>query len=171
MISRLFCICGNGPKAPKTGNSVARKDLAEHAAGRRAAFAGLVHDRVAHDERGSDHAARHGDRIVPRCQHRDDAEVDVSVIAGRWLMITPRGYANKYAVEDGERNTRLGEQAGRSLSTGLTGWLEDVRTRHAAGLSLAEIARRDRLPEDYVAAVLAESADTESDVVMDSECE
>ena len=87
------------------------------------------------------------------------------------LMITPRGYANKYAVEDGERNTRLGEQAGRSLSTGLTGWLEDVRTRHAAGLSLAEIARRDRLPEDYVAAVLAESADTESDVVMDSECE
>ena len=28
------------------------------------------------------------------------------------LMITPRGYANKYAVEDGERNTRLGEQAG-----------------------------------------------------------
>ena len=87
------------------------------------------------------------------------------------LMITPRGYANKYAVEDGERNTRLGEQAGRSLSTGLTGWLEDVRTRHAAGLSLAEIAHRDRLPEDYVAAVLAESADTESDVVMDSECE
>lgn len=48
---------------------------------------------------------------------------------------------------------------------------ENVRTRHAAGLSLAEIARRDRLPEDYVAAVLAESADTESDVVMDSECE
>jgi hypothetical protein len=39
------------------------------------------------------------------------------------LMVTPRGYANKYAVEAGERNTHDGEQAGRSLSTGLE-WLD-----------------------------------------------
>ena len=74
------------------------------------------------------------------------------------LMITPRGYANKYAVEDGERNTHVGEQAGRSLSSGLAGWLEDVRARVAAGMSVAEIARHDRLPEDYVAAALSVEA-------------
>ena len=79
------------------------------------------------------------------------------------LMITPRGYANKYAVEDGERSTRVGEQAGRSLSTGLNGWLEDVRARLAAGATVAEIARRDRLPEDYVAAALAETENDAED--------
>jgi hypothetical protein len=43
------------------------------------------------------------------------------------LMVTPRGYANKYAVEDGERNTHDGEQAGRSLSTGLNGWMASIQ--------------------------------------------
>lgn len=36
------------------------------------------------------------------------------------LMITPRGYANKYQVLTGD--IREGEKAGRSLSMGLTGW-------------------------------------------------
>ncbi|MCK6412483.1 MAG: precorrin-3B C(17)-methyltransferase [Azonexus sp.] len=67
------------------------------------------------------------------------------------LMVTPRGYANKYAVEEGERNTRDGEQAGRSLSTGLGGW---VATIQASGRSAAELAAEYRLPEDYIAAVL-----------------
>jgi len=40
------------------------------------------------------------------------------------LLITPRGYANKYNKE-GE--TRDGEQAGRSLSMGLDGWHAEVR--------------------------------------------
>ena len=87
------------------------------------------------------------------------------------LMITPRGYANKYAVEDGERNTHSGEQAGRSLSSGLAGWLEDVRARVAAGMSVAEIARHDRLPEDYVAAALAAGVDAEDVVDMGAKCE
>jgi precorrin-3B C17-methyltransferase len=69
------------------------------------------------------------------------------------LMVTPRGYANKYEVDAGERSTRDGEKAGRSLSTGLNGWLEEI---HGSGLSAAELARRHRLPEDYLAAVLAE---------------
>lgn len=41
------------------------------------------------------------------------------------LMITPRGYANKYNRLTGE--ARAGEQAGRSLSMGLTGWHAGVR--------------------------------------------
>ena len=41
------------------------------------------------------------------------------------LMVTPRGYANKYDAMTGE--TRAGEQAGRSLSMGLAGWKSCVR--------------------------------------------
>ena len=48
------------------------------------------------------------------------------------LMVTPRGYANKYDMEDGG-STRDGERAGRSLSTGLLGWLDALRDEHAAG--------------------------------------
>lgn len=41
------------------------------------------------------------------------------------LMVTPRGYANKYDSQSGE--TLSGEKAGRSLSMGLTGWYAYVR--------------------------------------------
>lgn len=41
------------------------------------------------------------------------------------LMITPRGYANKYDTLTGQVHT--GEQAGRSLSMGLAGWKNGVR--------------------------------------------
>ncbi len=68
------------------------------------------------------------------------------------LMVTPRGYANKYAVADGERNTHAGEQAGRSLSTGLNGWMAEIQ---ASGKTAAELAVAYRLPADYIAAVLA----------------
>ena len=67
------------------------------------------------------------------------------------LMVTPRGYSNKYAVADGERNTHDGEQAGRSLSTGLNGWMASIQ---ASGKSAAELAIEYRLPEDYIASVL-----------------
>ena len=70
------------------------------------------------------------------------------------LMITPRGYANKYDVEVG--TARAGEKAGRSLSTGLDGWRSAL---HASGKSAAELAKDYRLPEDYIAAVLAEPAE------------
>jgi precorrin-3B C17-methyltransferase len=67
------------------------------------------------------------------------------------LMVTPRGYSNKYDVDSG--TTHAGEQAGRSLSTGLDGWLAGL---HASGLGAAELATLHRLPEDYIAALLAE---------------
>ena len=69
------------------------------------------------------------------------------------LMVTPRGYANKYDLDDGG-STRTGEKAGRSLSTGLQGWMENLRADHADGASLAALAQLHRLPVDYVEAVL-----------------
>ncbi|OIR06088.1 cobalt-precorrin-3B C(17)-methyltransferase [mine drainage metagenome] len=56
------------------------------------------------------------------------------------LMITPRGYANKYDSITGE--TREGENAGRSLSMGLMGWKSCVRSymRDAASQSLQQLA-------------------------------
>ena len=68
------------------------------------------------------------------------------------LMVTPRGYANKYAVEGGERATRDGEQAGVSLSSGLNGWIAAIQQSTAGA---EELARLYRLPVDYIESVKA----------------
>ena len=65
------------------------------------------------------------------------------------LMVTPRGYANKYDMDDGG-STRAGEKAGRSLSTGLLGWLESLQAEHQAGVSIEALAALHRLPADYI---------------------
>lgn len=70
------------------------------------------------------------------------------------LMVTPRGYANKY---DERGATHAGEAAGRSLSTGLTGWLATIRT---SGETAEVLAHRYRLPLAYVAAALADADET-----------
>ena len=70
------------------------------------------------------------------------------------LMVTPRGYANKYDMDEGR--ARDGERPGRSLSTGLNGWLEDLIADHASGDSVERLAARHRLPEDYIRATLNE---------------
>ncbi len=69
------------------------------------------------------------------------------------LMVTPRGYANKYDLDDGG-STRAGERPGRSLSTGLLGWMENLRADHAEGISIAALALQHKLPADYIEAVL-----------------
>jgi len=66
-------------------------------------------------------------------------------------MVTPRGYANKYDLDRGE--THAGERPGRSLSTGLSGWLESLQ---ASGESAEQLAARYGLPVDYVEQALAE---------------
>lgn len=71
------------------------------------------------------------------------------------LMVTPRGYANKYDIEQGGE-ARDGERPGRSLSTGLLGWLEALRAKTVAGRTAAELAREYGLPVDYIKATLAE---------------
>ncbi|ANQ86697.1 precorrin-3B C(17)-methyltransferase [Azoarcus olearius] len=75
------------------------------------------------------------------------------------LMVTPRGYANKYDVA-GDGAARSGEQAGRSLSTGLNGWLETLRS---SGETPAQLAARYRLPLDYIVATLAEGPEAEAE--------
>ena len=64
------------------------------------------------------------------------------------LMITPRGYANKYDVEIGNSAARDGEKAGHSLSTGLNGWLSPPSTRRTPPARRQPSWRRaHRLPE------------------------
>ncbi len=76
------------------------------------------------------------------------------------LMITPRGYSNKYDVEIGNSAPRDGEKRGISLSTGLNGWLATI---HASGKSAAELAQDYRLPEAYIAAVLSEPLEADDE--------
>ncbi len=68
------------------------------------------------------------------------------------LMVTPRGYENKYDLEGG--STLEGEKRGRSLSTGLAGWTQNLHADHAEGASAADLARRHGLPQAYIQAVL-----------------
>lgn len=70
------------------------------------------------------------------------------------LMITPRGYANKYADLTGE--ALAGEQAGRSLSLGLDGWKADVRQRLSRGQTPDEIAHHFDLPAIEIESVMNE---------------
>jgi precorrin-3B C17-methyltransferase len=67
------------------------------------------------------------------------------------LMVTPRGYTQKYDLQAG--TTKTGERSGHPLSSGLAGWLAEVR---ASGLTVTELAQRDGLPEAYLAAALAQ---------------
>jgi len=67
------------------------------------------------------------------------------------LMVTPRGYANKYDVSSGA--TKNGEQAGRSLSTGLLGWLKSL---HESSETPQQLAAHYSLPLEYIVEVLAE---------------
>lgn len=76
-------------------------------------------------------------------------------------MVTPRGYASKYRLDVAEVAVHDGEHAGRSLRReGLEGWLAELRD---SGLGAAELARRHDLPEDYIAAVLAEGLAPEAE--------
>jgi len=83
------------------------------------------------------------------------------------LMVTPRGYANKYDLDDGG-STRSGEKAGRSLSTGLLGWMENLRADHAEGLGVEALARQHQLPVDYIVQVLATPLEVQ-EAVADAE--
>lgn len=68
------------------------------------------------------------------------------------LMVTPRGYANKY--QDLTGFARPGERAGRSLSLGLEGWRDAIRAhwQGSPAVSLEELAA---LFDTTIAEVLA----------------
>jgi len=71
------------------------------------------------------------------------------------LMITPRGYANKYNSLTGA--AKEGEKAGVSLSMGLEGWYACLRdyVQANAGLSLEDIAEYFAVPVGEVLAAIA----------------
>jgi len=77
------------------------------------------------------------------------------------LMITPRGYANKYDSITGD--TKAGEKAGRSLTMGLISWKAVVRefmdneTHH----SLRDIARHFDAPMEHIIEAINERTDAE----------
>lgn len=73
------------------------------------------------------------------------------------LMVTPRGYANKYETVGGE--VRSGEKAGRSLSMGLLGWKSYVRSylRDNPEVTLNDVARHFDAPVGEILAAIAEA--------------
>lgn len=66
------------------------------------------------------------------------------------LMITPRGYANKYDSLTGA--AKKGENAGRSLSMGLMGWKSCVRShvRDSGSHSLPQLAKYFDMPMEEI---------------------
>ena len=73
------------------------------------------------------------------------------------LMITPRGYANKY--DDITGDVKAGEKAGRSLSMGLEGWKACVRRylRDNDPHSLRDVARQFDAPMGEILSAIAEA--------------
>lgn len=80
-----------------------------------------------------------------------------STFAREGLMVTPRGYANKYDALTGE--TLAGECAGRSLSMGLEGWKACVRRhlRETSAASLPDAARYFGRPLEEILEAVAEA--------------
>ncbi|WP_374089369.1 precorrin-3B C(17)-methyltransferase [Methylomicrobium lacus] len=73
------------------------------------------------------------------------------------LMVTPRGYANKYDALTGE--AKNGEQAGRSLAMGLNGWHACVRRhlRENPEVNLRETCAHFDAPLGELLAAIAEA--------------
>jgi len=73
------------------------------------------------------------------------------------LMVTPRGYANKYDALTGE--AKNGEQAGRSLAMGLNGWHACVRRylRENPEVNLRETCAHFGAPLGELLAAIAEA--------------
>ncbi len=78
------------------------------------------------------------------------------------LMITPRGYANKYEAITG--NVKVGEKAGRSLNMGLIGWKACMRQfmRDSEALSLRDIARHFDMPMGEILSAIGEASNDDA---------
>ena len=78
------------------------------------------------------------------------AEADIGMLST--VLI---GNSNKYDVT-GDHGLKGGERSGRSLSTGLDGWLHALHAAHAGGETAEALAEHYRLPADYIRQKLAE---------------
>ncbi len=74
------------------------------------------------------------------------------------LMITPRGYANKYEQLTGE--AKSGEKAGRSLTMGLEGWKGCLRTymQSNPSASLQTVYRHFEMPMSEILSGISEAS-------------
>lgn len=79
------------------------------------------------------------------------------------LMVTPRGYANKYTTAVGSDSVREGEQSGRSLTMGLVGWKACARNwlRDNPKKNLRDAALHFDMPIGELLAAVAIHADGE----------
>ncbi len=77
------------------------------------------------------------------------------------LMITPRGYANKYEAITG--GVKDGERAGRSLTMGLEGWKACVRKymRDGDAHSLRDVARHFDVPMGEIFSAIGEASNSD----------
>ena len=83
------------------------------------------------------------------------------------LMVTPRGYAQKYDAITGD--PKSGERAGRSLSQGLEGWQAAIhdQLRHLQGGSLAALARDRGVPLGELLQAIEPAGALEADGMVD----
>jgi len=81
------------------------------------------------------------------------------------LMVTPRGYANKYAGITG--GLIEGEKRGRSLSLGLDGWKASVKEilAESKGENIEQLASEYDLPVDEIFLALTAPAEESQEVV------
>lgn len=79
------------------------------------------------------------------------------------LMVTPRGYANKYTTAIGSDSVREGEQSGRSLTMGLIGWKACARAwlRESPKKNLRDAALHFDMPVGDLLAAVATQAEGE----------
>jgi precorrin-3B C17-methyltransferase len=87
------------------------------------------------------------------------------------LMVTPRGYAQKYDAITGD--PRSGERAGRSLSLGLEGWQAAIQEQleHFQGGSLAALARDRGVPLGELLQAIGHSGTREACGIVDRQAE
>ena len=79
------------------------------------------------------------------------------------LMVTPRGYANKYTTAIGSDSVREGEKSGRSLTMGLIGWKACARSwlRENPKKNLRDAALHFDMPIGELLAAVAIQAEGE----------
>ena len=87
------------------------------------------------------------------------------------LMVTPRGYAQKYDAITGD--PRSSERAGRSLSLGLEGWQAAIRDQlgHLRGGSLAALARDRGVPLGELLQAIGQAGTREAGGMVDRQAE
>jgi len=79
------------------------------------------------------------------------------------LMVTPRGYANKYDCMTGR--VKEGEKRGRSLSLGLDGWKNGIKEAVETGENIEKLASHFDLSVEEIFLALSSSTEESQEVV------